>query len=311
MEREANYTAVGAFVLLVLAMAGLFVYWYSDSRDARAYTRYEIYFEGSVSGLTEGSTVRYLGVDVGRVKSMRIDSRAATRVQVVADIDSDAPISRDTVAELSLQGVTGLLYIDLLGRVGAKKLAEPVASQRYPVIRSVRSSLDAFLTGLPDVVARSAEVTQRLTFVLSDANLVAFARMMANLDQASRSLPDTMRDVAVLAKELRGATQEITAVAIGLRAVTDEAAPEFRAAISRIRSVAENLATTTAQIDRMVAENQPGVRAFTQEGLAEIERLVRDSREAAGEFQALSRSLRENPSQLIYQPRARGVEIPP
>ena len=134
MEREANYTAVGAFVLLVLAMAGLFVYWYSDSRDARAYTRYEIYFDGSVSGLTEGSTVRYLGVDVGRVKSMRIDSRAATRVQVVADIDSDAPISRDTVAELSLQGITGLLYIDLLGRVGAKKLSEPVASQRYPVI---------------------------------------------------------------------------------------------------------------------------------------------------------------------------------
>ena len=40
MEREANYAAVGAFVLLVTAMAGLFVYWYADSRDARSYTRY-------------------------------------------------------------------------------------------------------------------------------------------------------------------------------------------------------------------------------------------------------------------------------
>ena len=37
MEREANYAAVGAFVLLLVAMAGAFVYWYSDTRDTRNY----------------------------------------------------------------------------------------------------------------------------------------------------------------------------------------------------------------------------------------------------------------------------------
>jgi len=39
MEREANYTAVGAFVLLIATMAGLFVYWYAGSSDARDYKR--------------------------------------------------------------------------------------------------------------------------------------------------------------------------------------------------------------------------------------------------------------------------------
>ena len=73
MEREANYTAVGAFVLLVTTMAALFVYWYAGSADARDYARYEIYFQGSVSGLNRGSTVRYLGVEVGRVVAIRID----------------------------------------------------------------------------------------------------------------------------------------------------------------------------------------------------------------------------------------------
>ena len=93
MEREANYTAVGAFVLLIATMAGLFVYWYAGSGDARDYKRYEIYFEGSVSGLNRGSTVRYLGVDVGRVIAIRIDKRASDRVQIIADIDSTTPIS--------------------------------------------------------------------------------------------------------------------------------------------------------------------------------------------------------------------------
>ena len=98
MEREANCTAVGAFVLLIVTMAGLFVYWYAGSSDNRDYRRYEIYFEGSVSGLNRGSTVRYLGVEVGRVVTIRIDKRAADRVQVIADIDSATPISSDTLA---------------------------------------------------------------------------------------------------------------------------------------------------------------------------------------------------------------------
>ncbi len=87
MEREANYAAVGAFVVLVVVMAVLFVYWYSDAREHRDYTRYEVYFEGSVSGLERGAPVRYLGVDIGRVYSMRIDPRDAARVQVLVDLD--------------------------------------------------------------------------------------------------------------------------------------------------------------------------------------------------------------------------------
>ena len=63
---------------------------------------------------TAAAAVRYLGVGVGRVFSLRIDPRDSARVQVIVDIDSTTPISEQTVAELQLQGVTGLLYIDLM-----------------------------------------------------------------------------------------------------------------------------------------------------------------------------------------------------
>ena len=158
VEREANYLAVGSFVLLVAVMGALFVYWYSDSREHRNYQRYEIYFDGSVSGLTEGGAVRYLGVDVGRVQRMRIDPRAANRVQIVADIDATTPISDRTIAQLQLQGVTGLLYIDLtLQREVEGRLLEAVPSENYPVIRSAHSDFDVFLSSLPDLTARLNE----------------------------------------------------------------------------------------------------------------------------------------------------------
>ncbi len=310
MEREANYAAVGAFVLLVVAMAGLFVYWYTDSRDARSYRRYEIYFEGSVSGLTLGSTVRFLGVDVGRVHDIRVDRRAAGRVQVIADIDSSAPITKQTVAELSLQGVTGLLYIDLLGQPGTKKLIDNVPSERYPVIPSVRSNFDMFVAGLPDVVLRAGEVAQRVNLLLSDDNIEAVSRVVANVELATRSLPGTLRDIDALAKEMRAAAAEVTAVTGTVRGVVQSAAPEATAALQRVRVAAENLASTTTRLDQLVAESQRDVRAFARDGLPEFEQLLRESRAAAGEFLKLMQSLRDNPSQLVYQPPASGVEIP-
>jgi phospholipid/cholesterol/gamma-HCH transport system substrate-binding protein len=310
MEREANYAAVGAFVLLVVAMAGLFVYWYTDSRDARSYQRYEIYFEGSVSGLTLGSTVRFLGVDVGRVHDIRVDRRAAGRVQVIADIDSSAPVTGQTVAELSLQGVTGLLYIDLLGQPGTKKLIDDVPSERYPVIPSVRSNFDMFVAGLPEVVARAGEIAQRVNVLLSDENIEAVSRAVANVEQATRGLPGTLREIDLLAKDMRGAAAEITVVASTVRSVTQSGAPEALAALQRIRVAADNVASTTARLDQLIAESQRDVRAFTRDGLPEFEQLLRESRAAAGEFQLLMQTLRENPSQLVYEPPASGVEIP-
>ncbi len=181
MEREANYTAVGAFVLLIATLGGFFVYWYAGSGDARDYKRYEIYFEGSVSGLIRGSTVRYLGVDVGRVVDIRIDKRASDRVQVIADIDSQTPISKQTLASLSMQGVTGLLYIDLLANAKASRVMASVPSEKYPVIDSVQSNFDRLLSSLPDLVGRATVVVDRAARVLSDENIKAFSKTMENI----------------------------------------------------------------------------------------------------------------------------------
>src|SRR2546429_7973645 len=68
-------------------------------------------------------SVRYLGVGVGRVVDMRIDQRDSSRVEVIVDIDATTPISAHTVAELQLQGIRELLYLDLREDGGDKRAA--------------------------------------------------------------------------------------------------------------------------------------------------------------------------------------------
>jgi phospholipid/cholesterol/gamma-HCH transport system substrate-binding protein len=310
MEREANYAAVGAFVLIVALLGALFVYWYSDTREHRDYNRYEIYFAGSVSGLDKGGAVRYLGVGVGRVIDIGIDPRDSSRVEVIVDIDARTPVSPHTVAELQLQGITGLLFIDLREDHDKQPTTPPVAGLKYPVIRSAPSRFDVFLSSLPELVASANDVVRRAGELLSNENISAVSAAVSNLDKASSRLPQTVHDVNSLIAELRGATTELSASARSAHHLLDSAQPDIHESLERVRVIADNLADFSRQLNKLIGENRQDIRTFTHEGLPEIERFVREGRAAAEDIQALANSLRENPNQLLYQQPERGVEIP-
>jgi phospholipid/cholesterol/gamma-HCH transport system substrate-binding protein len=311
MEREANYAAVGAFVLLVIAMAGLFVYWYTDAREHRDFTRYEVYFDGSVSGLTRGAAVRYLGVDVGRVVAMHIDSRNASRVQVIVDIDSVTPVSEESVAELSQQGLTGVLFIDLLRNGGNTRLLETVPSERYPVIRSSKSNVDLLLANLPEMVGRASDVLGRFQLLLDADNIRSITHAFTNLDATTENLPATLKELRALIANLHDTSDEVRATAASVRGVTDAAGPQLHDALERIAAVTAHLSSATDNLDQLIRENRGDVRAFTRESLPQVERLLGDSRAAVAEVRELAQSLHENPSQLLFEKPDQGVTIPP
>jgi phospholipid/cholesterol/gamma-HCH transport system substrate-binding protein len=311
MERDAHYVAVGAFILLVIAFAVGFVLWYTDANDGLVYERYEIYFTGSVSGLDRGSPVRYLGVDVGRVRRLSIDKSDPTRVQVVVEVDEQAPVSAATRASLGLQGVTGLLYVSLKEQADVDRSAPLRQGASYPVIEAVESDFDAFLASLPELMGRANTLLERFSRVVSDENLNGIADTIKSLRETMATMPQTSKDVQQLVVELRGTVAEIHAASQSLRAMTDESRPEVQAALKRMTDVANNLAEASQRVDRFTQQSEAQLGNFTEQGLFELERLMRETRQAAREFRDLSRSLQENPSQILYEPPESGVEIKP
>jgi phospholipid/cholesterol/gamma-HCH transport system substrate-binding protein len=307
MDRDANYLAVGAFVLLVIAMGVSFVLWYTEHQDKRQYHLYEVYFQGSVSGLNEGSPVRFLGVNVGRVTQVAIDPQRGDRVQVIAEIETTAPINGRTLASLSLQGVTGLLFIDLEQDRSANV---PEALTQYPVIRSKSSDFDKLLSALPTLAGHADEMIGKLNQALSDQNLQAFTDTLNNAKLASVRLTKTMQGVDELVAQLKAASGEVQAMSASIRGISDSAAPDLKDILGKTRIATENFAETSKQLDRFIAANEKGVSRFTDQGLPEFERLLREAREAAKDIHELARSVKENPSQFIYEPNRRGIEVP-
>ncbi len=311
MDREANYVAVGAFVLLVLLLGAGFVVWYSNSAEREAQRSYEIFFEGSVSGLSEGSSVRYLGVSVGRVVKIGIDPRDAARVRVVADIDNTTPITRDTIARLALQGVTGLLYINLQPHDPGSRPPPPVKGLKYPVIPSAQSQFDVLIASLPDVIAKSSEALNRINALLSDQNVAAISSTLGSMQRTAAALPATVADARETFNELKVAATEMQTAMTDLGELASVGGSDVKAAAARLREVADTVARTTQRLERMVGENSDNIDRFTGEGLAEFEQLMRETRETMQSVDALTRSLEKDPSRVIYRPAPSGVEIPP
>ena len=309
MERDARYAAVAIFALLTIAAAFAFVWWYSDRGDRRTYERYEIYFEGTVSGLSQGSPVRYLGVDIGRVQSLAVRRSDPGRVKVLADVDSEAPLSGATRARLGLLGLTGLLYIDLQLDPEADPAQALAQGERHPVIQSRKGDIEAFLEQLPDLIGHAGEVMARAEKLLADDNLDAVGEALRNVRTASAELPALSRNAAALAADLRRTAAEATALTQSMGKLAGTSKAGLESTLGSVQVTAEKLARTAASLERIVAGNEASLSGLAGPGAADLQQLVIDVRDASAEVRELARVLRERPSSLVRESKEQGVEI--
>ena len=73
MEEKVNFAVVGAFVLVLSATLIGGVLWLSSGKYySKVYDVYQTYMKESVSGLNLNASVRYRGVEVGRVQNITL-----------------------------------------------------------------------------------------------------------------------------------------------------------------------------------------------------------------------------------------------
>jgi len=310
MEPKVNYVLVGAFVV-VLGVVALFVILWMGKADYRGiYDRYEAYFRESVAGLSVNSTVKYRGVDVGRVKAIALSPDNPEEVKLTLDIARGTPIKTDTVAVLQTQGLTGLATINLTG--GSKDAPPLVAAdeQYFPVIK----------TGPSPSFFRSDEAISRL---LSDQSL---PHLLANLDALAKGASDTfdeenrvilkhtIRDLSdvvysvvthktQIEQSLNGAARSTDNLA-KLTAVLHEEVPVLLTKINKsmtaLNAMTEDLAQTSKAVRSVVNDNQPELEQFSRHTLPEAGALVVELRQLTGALSRVARDLEREPSSLVY-----------
>ena len=284
MENRAYALAAGLFTVVLaaaLVAAGL---WFR--RDDIRFAQYEVTTTSSVTGLKNEASVRYRGVDVGRVEAIRIEPGVSGRIHIRIGVQEDTPITKSTYAQLGYQGVTGLAYVSLNDDGSSSELLKPSGRDLPRIV--LRPSI--FDSGL-DLVASVNELSGRMNEVLNKENRQLLNRALAGIEQASRQ-------AALLAERLQPGPQEFPALMADTRKV-----------MASLGSLSAKLEERSAAFDRMAASlEEVGVaaRSFNDETLprfnALVEQLNRDTR-------ALDRVLNavgENPQSFVFgAPRGR------
>jgi phospholipid/cholesterol/gamma-HCH transport system substrate-binding protein len=173
MESDKHYFIEGLFVIALSVAAAFFFVWLSRPGN-KDDVLYRIQFAESVSGLSLGDPVKYLGVDVGTVKTMNIDAADPHQVQVEVKLRKDTPVKTDTKATLKIKGITGVNFIELNGgSANAQTLVAATPEGQVPEIPSEKSALSAMLEQLPKVIAKFSAIEDQTKKVVSDVGETA------------------------------------------------------------------------------------------------------------------------------------------
>ncbi len=304
METRAHHLLIGGFVVILIGFLFAFLIWLAKIDIDREYVEYDIYFEESVAGLLKASVVQYNGIPVGTVRDIAIAPRDPSKVLVRIRIDASAPVLEDSVAVLTMQGLTGVLVVQIVGGSPNSAALLPAAGEERAVIASRVSPIQELFMGGPDLINGAIETVGRLNKLLGEENLGNIASVLKNVETLSSALAAQSGSIEQVFTELQLALVELRGAASAAERVASKAdnllAGDVQAAMGDLRSLLATANSLAANLDAVVGDNRAAVTAFASGTLPEISRLVIDLRRLAMAVAELAEKLEANPADLIF-----------
>jgi phospholipid/cholesterol/gamma-HCH transport system substrate-binding protein len=302
MERNARLILVSVFLVLTLIGLAVFYGWIMGPDGESMSDERLIQFDGSVSGLSIGSDVRYLGVRVGRVLSIDLSASHPGRVDVSIGTDQALPASATLVALLEPQGITGLSLVELRDRSGEDVVFE------VP---------DGAIPGYPSLVTRLSAAAEEISASI-DSTLKKADRLLN--DRALADLDATIREVRRLSENLAGATDNLDEIMAGIGRVAaelEQALPEYRRVATQLNrevlpTIAEagrSVKTVSDTVAAGLGDNGEQISELIDKDLRTLVGMSDDLAAALQEFNELLNNVNEEPGALLYGERVEEVEI--
>ena len=325
MKTRFSPAVVGMFVLgAALLMLLAFVSFGGSNFFAKP-TRFVVYFDESVSGLDPGAAVKVTGVRIGRVAAINVRYDSATRaaqVQTICEIDRNVLIDRDgnTIeltnpvelqnlidrgmrAKLNLQGITGLMFVELSFEDPREYPAPArLPAEAYPVIPAIRSPIAEVQSSIVEIVAD-----------IKQANISGLSKdLRALVGTANHKLGEL--DVKAMSARLNAAAEAVEKF-VG--------SPDAKQAFANLNAAVADLRVLLAKVDgqvgpvsedfrRTLAQAQDALKSIdgaavttrrfvqSQGNLGEdVSRALQQITEAADAIQRLAELLERNPNALI------------
>ena len=300
MENKSHALAAGTFVVLLLALVIALSVWLT--RDTRDLQTYELSSPDAVTGLQPQASVRYKGVNIGKVTAIALDPQKIGNVLIQVAIDTQAPITESTFGTLGFQGVTGLAFVQLDDEGQSTVLLPP--SDGAPTRIPMRPGLLTKLTDQgEDLLAKLVTGTERVNTLLSDDNQKALRSTIDNLGQAAaglqqltastnKALPQFLEDSRATLKVIQDTSERV-----------GDSADEAKRSAASFKQTTERMNAKDGTLDQLAR----GVETLALTGqalntatLPRLNRAVEDTARAARQVSRAVNTVNDNPQSMIF-----------
>lgn len=313
MEPKVNYVLVGAFVAALGAAVLVIVLWLGKSDYRGSYDRYYAYMRESVAGLSINSTVKYRGVEVGRVKDIQLNPENPEEVRLTLDILHATPVKADTVALLETQGLTGLATVNLNGGSRESPALEAAPGQEYPVIKtgpSLLFRLDMAISrllsdhGLTNLLANVNTLSQNATAVVDEENRAAVRQILKDFSELTQTLAARSEGVDRGLVSASQAAENVARMTEMMNKQMPALLERLNHSAAALQTMTEEMARTGRSVRSAVQESRPDIEQFTRQTLSETGSLVTELRQLTGTLQRVARQLEQEPGSLVLGTKA-------
>jgi phospholipid/cholesterol/gamma-HCH transport system substrate-binding protein len=299
MARKTSKFAIGIFVTAGLILAVVAIVWLGASTYFQKGTLFVTYFDESVQGLSVDSNVKYRGVNVGTVRSIRV-APDNNLVEVVMKISMTGGNEKNLTAKLRSAGLTGIVYIELDRSVKedidlSPKIGFPA---QHPVILSRPSDSKYILSMVDNIVSEMKKIDfksifqemKEITEGINDyVNGPKMKNIVDNLESTTAGLDRAVRQIDKLTAE--GKLDDVLKEARGTIADT-------RGLIGKIREDldAMKLVDSAGKANQMMAGVDKSVRDMT----FDLKNTTDNLQRASENLDILIDKLRDDPSDLLF-----------
>lgn len=285
--RLGIFLTVGVFLLFVFIAIPVGF----KLRD-KTKTYYAVFGGESLSGLEQSAIVKYHGIPIGKVEKLNYDPKNIDQVRVTLSIQDDFPMKTDMYAQTGMMGITGLMYLEIMGGSNEAPLLE--APAEIPTRRSTMS----VLTGkAEDIVAKVELLLNHLTTLSHPDSLRSIKQIFDNvavITEDARGFMDEVRpDLKGMASSMQNTLSRVDSISKDIHALTSDLSDgltqgQFAQILTSVDSTSLALQDLSTTLGLTIRQSREDITVALEN--------IREASENANE---LTKILAENPSLLL------------
>jgi len=298
MENKSHALIAGIFTVLLTIAVVFTVMWLN--RDTQERTPFVLTTSGSIAGLNVQAAVKYRGMEVGKVEAIEFDTVKPGQILVKVGVLPSTPITNATYAELGLQGLTGLAFIQLDADEKIKDVKKIESSLPEPARIAIRPSLfDRFSVSGEEMVFKASIAMTQINKLLDDDNQKVLKQTLVNLQDAAKK-------IGQLTDEVQPAAKGIATLAVDGRRSLARAddmmgnVGKLAADINKKLDAVDQIAKSADQIAQSAERVSHSVTAVETHTLPRLNTLLDDAARGIRTLDKVTEKIGDEPASVLF-----------